>query len=173
MMRRKAVLLRIALLVGVPVLFVLVGIAIWLQGGQAVGTENAYVKADIAQISAEVSGRVTAVRVRDHAHVRAGDVLVELDPEPFDIALAKAEAELDSARTVVETARATWFETRSELAEVERRAGYLNKQLMRQRDLAAHGVASATKLEEAETDAGSYDAEWRPGDAHRSACSGA
>jgi membrane fusion protein, multidrug efflux system len=153
MMRRKAVLLRIALLVGVPVLFVLVGIAIWLQGGQAVGTENAYVKADIAQISAEVSGRVTAVRVRDHAHVRAGDVLVELDPEPFDIALAKAEAELDSARTVVETARATWFETRSELAEVERRAAYLNKQLMRQRDLAAHGVASATKLEEAETDA--------------------
>lgn len=152
-MRRQAALVRILLLVGVPLLAIAGGIAIWLQGGRTVGTENAYVKADIAQVSPEVSGRVVAVRVHDHATVRAGDVLVELDPKPFRIALDKAEAELDSARTVVETARAAWDETRSELAEVESRATYLKKQLVRQRDLAGHGVASATKLEEAENEA--------------------
>ncbi len=150
MMRRRAALVRAGLLIGVPVLVVLAGTAIWLRGGRIVGTENAYVKADIAQVSPEVSGKVIAVLVRDHATVRAGDVLLKLDPEPFRIALAKAEAELDSARTVVETARAAWHETQGELGEAESQVEYLTKQVVRQRDLAGHGVASATKLEEAE-----------------------
>jgi membrane fusion protein (multidrug efflux system) len=153
MMRRKAVLLRAVLLVGVPLLVIAAGTTIWLRGGRSVGTENAYVKADIAQISPEVAGRVVSVLVRDHAAVRQGDVLVKLDPEPFRIALAKADAELDSARTVVETARASWNETRGELAEMQSQVEYLTKQAVRQRDLAGHGVASATKLEEAENNA--------------------
>ena len=153
MMPRRGFLVRAGLLVGVPALVIVAGVAMWLQGGRTVGTENAYVKADIAQVSPEVSGKVVSVLVRDHASVHAGDVLVKLDPEPFRIALAKADAELDTARTVVETARATWQETRSELAEAQAQVDYLNKQVGRQRDLAGHGVASATKLEEAENNA--------------------
>ena len=153
MMPRRAFFVRAGLLVGVPVLVIVGGAAMWLQGGRTVGTENAYVKADIAQISPEVSGKAIAVMVRDHATVKAGDVLIKLDPEPFQIALDKADAELDSARTVVETARASWQETRSELAEAQVQVDYLNKQVARQRDLAGHGVASATKLEEAENNA--------------------
>ena len=102
-----------------PFLLALIGGAIWLQGGRTAGTEDAYVKADIAQIAAEVSGRVQQVLVRDHEAVEAGTPLVKLDPEPFKLALDKAEAELDNARTTVETARAQWLETQSELAEVE------------------------------------------------------
>ena len=45
------------------------------------------------------------------------------------------EAELDAARTTVETARAQWLETRSELAEVESQADYLNRQALRQQTL--------------------------------------
>ena len=153
MMPRRVFLVRAGLLIGVPALAIIAGAAFWLQGGRLVGTENAYVKADIAQISAEVSGKVAFVLVRDHAIVHAGDVLVQLDPEPFHIALAKADAELDSARTVVETARATWQETRSELAEAQAQVEYMSKQVIRQRDLAGHGVASASKLEEAENNA--------------------
>ncbi len=150
---RRSFLFRAGLLVGVPALAIVAGVALWLQGGRSVGTDNAYVKADIAQISPEVAGKVVEVRVRDHEAVHAGDVLVKLDPEPFRIALEKADAELDSARTVVETARATWRETRSELAEAQSQVDYLTRQLARQRDLANHGVASATKLEEAENNA--------------------
>ena len=153
MMFRRAFLIRMALLVGVPLLVVLAGAAYWLRGGRTVGTENAYVKADIAQISPEISGKVLAVLVRDHATVHTGDILVKLDPGPFRIALSKAEAELDSARTVVETARATWHETQSELAEAQVQVDYLTRQAVRQRDLAGHGVASAAKLEEAENNA--------------------
>src|SRR5437868_14042880 len=141
--------IRVVLVIVIPVMAVLVGGALWLRGGGSVGTEDAYVKNDIAQIAPEIAGRVAEVRVRDHAQVGAGDVLVKLDAEPFRLALAKAEAELDAARTTVETARAQWLETSSELGEVESQADYLNRQATRQQALAVSGVTSQTKLEEA------------------------
>jgi membrane fusion protein, multidrug efflux system len=88
--------------------------------------------------------------VRDHEPVKAGTPLVRIDPEPFRLALDKAEAELDNARTTVETARAQYQETRGELAEVESQAEYLTRQAARQQALAATGAASITKLDEAQ-----------------------
>ena len=80
-------------------------------------------------------------------------VLVRIDPEPYRLALAKAEAELDLARNQVETARATWHETQSELGEVENQAAYLAKQLQRQQFAGGSGVVAAAQLEEAQNDA--------------------
>jgi membrane fusion protein, multidrug efflux system len=122
MVRPHPKVIRVLLLIVIPVMAVLVGGVFWLRGGGSVGTEDAYVKNDIAQVAPEIAGRVAEVLVRDHAQVGAGDVLVKLDAEPFRLALAKAEAELDAARTTVETARAQWLETRSELGEVESQA---------------------------------------------------
>jgi membrane fusion protein, multidrug efflux system len=153
MIRWRVGVLRLVLLIGVPLLAAVVGLAIWQRGGRFVGTEDAYVKTDIAQVSPEVAGRVVDVAVRDQVPVRRGDVLVRLDREPYQLALDRAEAALDAARIQVENARATWFETRSELGEVESRAEYLNRQAKRQQELARTGVVSATKLEEAENDA--------------------
>ncbi len=151
--RWRTQLLRLVLLIGVPVVVAAAGLAIWLQGGRFVGTDDAYVKTDIAQISPEVSGRVIEVAVRDQVAVHAGDLLLRLDPEPYRLALDKAEAALDEARINVENARATWQETRSELLEVESSSAYLARQAMRQQELARTGVAAATKLEEAQNDA--------------------
>jgi membrane fusion protein, multidrug efflux system len=146
-------LARLVLLVGVPILSAIAALAIWQAGGRYVTTENAYVKADIVQIAPEISGRVIEVAVRDHARVEAGGVLLRIDPEPFRLAVAKAEAELDAARTVVETARAMYRETESELGELESRAAYLARQARRQQELATRGVAPATRMEETENDA--------------------
>jgi membrane fusion protein (multidrug efflux system) len=143
-------IVRLVLLVAVPFVLALIGGALWLRGGRTVGTEDAYVKADIAQVAPEVSGRVVAVLVHDHELVAAGAPLLKIDPAPFQLALDKAEAELDNARTTVETARAQWLETQSELAEVESRADYLARQATRQQALAATGAVSVTKLEEAQ-----------------------
>ena len=150
MMRPHPKIVRLALLVLVPFILVLVGGALWLRGGRSVGTDDAYVKADIAQIAPEVSGRVDKVLVRDHERVKAGRPLIELDPEPFRLALDKANAELDNARTSVETARAQWAETQSELAELESQADFLSRQAARQQALAATGTAAVSKLEEAQ-----------------------
>ncbi len=145
--------LRPVLLAGVPAA-VLVGVFLfWLWGGRYVTTENAYVKADIAQVSAEIAGRVLDVRVRDHAEVAAGDVLVTIDPEPFRVALAKADAELDATRGQVRTLIATWVEAKSELQEAESKVAYWDAQLARQKTLAARGIVASSKFEEVESNA--------------------
>lgn len=143
-------IIRLLLLVAVPFVLALIGGAIWLHGGRTVGTEDAYVKADIAQIAPEIAGRVVQVLVRDHQTVESGTPLVRIDPVPYQLALDKAEAELDNARTAVETARARWRETQSELREVESQAEYLTRQAARQQALAATGATSITKLDEAQ-----------------------
>ena len=53
----------------------------------------------------------------------------------------------------METARATYHETLSELGELESRADYLARQALRQQDLAARGVAPVTRMEETRNDA--------------------
>ncbi len=145
--------LRLALLLGVPVLLLAGAALLWQQGGRYVTTENAYVKAHIVQIAPEVAGRVQEVLVRDHQRVAAGDVLLRLDPAPYRIALDKAEADLDAARLAVETARASYRETLSELGELENRAAFLARQAGRQQHLAARGVAPAIRMEETRSDA--------------------
>jgi membrane fusion protein (multidrug efflux system) len=145
--------LRPFLMAGVPVAILVAAFLFWLWGGRFIATENAYVKADIAQISAEVSGRVLEVHVRDHAEVEAGDLLIAIDPEPFRVALAKAEAELDSTRGQVRTLVAMWHEAMSELQEAESKVTYWNTQMERQKTLASRGIVASSKFEEVESNA--------------------
>lgn len=150
---RRRVLLRLVLLVLVPLLAAGGAAFVWQAGGRTITTENAYVRADIVQIAPEVAGRVAEVAVRDHSRVEAGGLLLRIDPAPFQLALEKAEAELEAARVLVETSRATFHETRSELGELESRADYLMRQARRQQDLATRGVAPAVRVEETQSDA--------------------
>jgi len=143
---------RTLALFGVPALVLAGALMFWLQGGRYASTENAFVKADIAQIASEVAGRIAEVRVRDHATVAAGDVLVRLDPEPYRLALARAEAEIDSARSGVEQLKVSLRETRADAKETENRLTYLEVQAKRQRDLSGRGVSSAARVEQADSE---------------------
>ena len=60
---------------------------------------------DFAQIRPEVSGRITEVRFQDGQTVKAGDVLFVIDARPYDAAVARAEANLASARTSQDLAK--------------------------------------------------------------------
>jgi membrane fusion protein (multidrug efflux system) len=135
-------------LIGVPLLVMAGALAAWLQGGRHVSTENAYVKADITQIASEVPGRIVEVRIRDHSIVAAGEILVRLDPAPYQLALAKAEADADSARSAVEQLKASLHEIRAEAKEAENKLTFLQAQAQRARDLSGRGVTSAVKLEQ-------------------------
>jgi multidrug efflux system membrane fusion protein len=78
---------------------------------------------DYAEIRPEVSGRITAVRISDGQTVKAGDVLFVIDPAPFETAVAKAEADLVSARTNAVFAR----------TELERAVNLVKTQAIAQR----------------------------------------
>lgn len=60
---------------------------------------------DAAEIRPEVSGRIVAVKFEDGQNVKAGDVLFVIDPRPYEAAVAKAEADLASAKTNASFAR--------------------------------------------------------------------
>lgn len=66
--------------------------------GHTRSTENAYLNADVVNVASLVAGRVTAVHVKENQHVRKGDALFDVDPEPFAIALARAQADLAFAK---------------------------------------------------------------------------
>lgn len=69
-----------------------------LFGQNHVGTDDAYVAADVAQVTPLVASSVVAVHVSDTQFVKAGTVLVELDPADARVALAQAQADLSEAR---------------------------------------------------------------------------
>jgi membrane fusion protein (multidrug efflux system) len=136
-------------LIGVPVLVLVGALVVWLQGGRYASTENAFVKADITQIAGEVPGRVVDVRVHDHAVVAAGEVLVRLDPAPYRLALAKADAEVDAARAAVEQLKVSLREIKAETNEARNRLAFMQTLAKRQRDLSGRGATSIANLDEA------------------------
>jgi membrane fusion protein (multidrug efflux system) len=97
--RRMRQRLRLILLVIVPLLALAVGLAFYLAGGRFVSTDNAYVGAQKVLVTPDISGKIASVRVKEGARVAAGDVLFDIDPAPFRLALAQAQSKLDSVRT--------------------------------------------------------------------------
>lgn len=149
-MRRLVV--RGLLLGVVPVVVLAAAAVYWLQGARYVTTENAYVKTDIAKVAAEVSGRVIEVHVHAHKTVKKGDLILRIDPQPFEIALARANAELDAAHQEIATKKATLAEARAELKEAKDQTEYYRKRFERQIRLAERGIVASSKQDEFEND---------------------
>lgn len=148
-------LVRPILLFAVPLLAIVGALMWWLWGGRYITTENAYVKADIVQVSAEVAGRVIEVSARDHQQVKSGDLLFKIDPEPYQIALERAEAELGQALTLLATLKAQYAEAKAEIKEAQSRVAFFEAQHSRQKQLSAKGVGFAFRFEEAQSNADS------------------
>ena len=150
--RWREKLRRAFLLFGLPIIAILMGLAWWAASGRYVSTENAYVKASIVAISADIDGRVVSVDVRDDQHVERGDILFRIDPATFEVEKDRAAARMVSARHQIEGWRAEFMEVEAEIEEAEERAAYHLQQAERQRALERQGIAAAVRLEEAEVE---------------------
>ena len=75
--------------------FLLLGTGYWWEFMRnRVSTDNAYVRADSAQLGSRVPGTVLRVFVENDFPVESGQVLLELDPADYKVALEKAQAQL-------------------------------------------------------------------------------
>src|SRR5690348_5649142 len=90
--------LRTILMLIVPALLIIGGAYYWLTSGGSVGTDDAQVKQDIVSVSAQVTGPIQQVYVRNGAHVKKGDILFQIDPAPYQVALEQAQAQLANAQ---------------------------------------------------------------------------
>ncbi len=104
---RRAVPVRALLVLGAALVVAAAGGAYIVMPHPVVTTDDAYLRADVSTIAPRIRGLVAAVAVRDNQHVRAGDVLVRIDPEEYQARLAVAEGDAASARASVEAEAAS------------------------------------------------------------------
>src|SRR5260370_24134187 len=82
------------------------GISYILLTLSTVSTDDAFVNGHVTFVAARVHGQVSRVLVDDNNRVHKGDLLVQLDKEPFQDAVAVKKAAVDSAQADLQAARA-------------------------------------------------------------------
>ncbi len=96
------------ILIGSAVLVVLVGaVVLWRYFGSYESTDDAQVDVHLYPVSARISGYVIKVNVEDNQYVQKGDVLVEIDPKDYEVAVEQAHASLASAEATAQALNIT------------------------------------------------------------------
>ncbi|HMD50699.1 MAG TPA: HlyD family secretion protein [Bryobacteraceae bacterium] len=103
--RKKRRFLRLLLALVIVAILAVGGFFLWKHLNAYEDTDDAQVDGHIDAISARISGQVIEVLVQDQQDVKAGQVLVRIDPRDYQVALAKAEADLADAEAALETSR--------------------------------------------------------------------
>jgi len=159
--RRK----RLFAMLGGAVLLIALAVGVWwllTQRGR-IETDNAYVGADVAQITALVSGPVAEVRVVGTQSVKRGDVLVVLDDSDARIEVASAEAAVrqaeqrygqstamvGAARAQADARRADILQARARATEAQAGLERAQVDLRRREALSASGAVSGEELSSA------------------------
>ena len=93
--------LRLGLMLVVPLILIAAVLAYHRANDHYISTDNAYLQQDKISVSAELTGKIIEVRVKENQHVNAGDLLFRIDPEPYNIAIAQADAAIASAQVKV------------------------------------------------------------------------
>jgi membrane fusion protein (multidrug efflux system) len=107
-LRRKSGLnktLRIVVLLAIVGGVAFAGVRVWNYLNTYESTDDAQIDGHINAVSARITGNVTAVLAEDEQLVKAGDVLVRIDPRDYEVAVEKAEADLRDAEAALEGSR--------------------------------------------------------------------
>ena len=141
--------LRLILLIVVPLIVAVIGGGLYLSAGGSIATDNAYVGFQKVLITPDISGKIARVMVREGQHVNAGDQLFEIDPVPYRIALAQAQAKLESVKTDFANLKSD-LKSYTDLAELaQQNTGLKKKDVERKKTLAATRAGSEFDYETA------------------------
>lgn len=133
-----------------PVVAATIGVYVYMMGGRVMSTDNAYVKADKIAVSSDVAGRVVAVAVKADQIVERGALLFKIDPEPFRIALDRAEARFDAAVQEIDALRALYEQKVARLKLATGDLEFHAQNHERQDRLIKSGVVSRSLMDTAE-----------------------
>jgi len=142
--------LRPVLMVSLPILLAAGGAAYYLANDHYVSTDNAYVQQSKVSVSAEVNGRIVDVAVRENQTIKAGDLLFRIDPEPYQLAIAQADAAIASAQVRLTTLQTDFQTSGVDIASARENVDFFSKEYERQSKLMQTGFTTKARLQEAE-----------------------
>lgn len=100
--RRRNLIIVIAVVVAI-----VAGLLLWRYFSSYESTDDAQADVHLYPVSARISGHVIRVSVNDNQWVNKGDVLVEIDPTDYQVALAQAQANLANAEATARSLNIT------------------------------------------------------------------
>ncbi len=128
----------------------------WVGSAVIQTTNDAYVKSDLTRLSSRVSGEVLTVAVNDFQRVKAGDLLVQIDPADYEAQVAQAEAgvaaaqaALDNLNNQVELQYATIAQSQAQQVSAQAQELEARQEQERQQALAQTDAGTRQKLEQA------------------------
>lgn len=142
--------LRWSIMLIVPLALALGGWLYWQSLAGKVSTDNAYIKQDMVSVSAEVGGPITEVLVKDGDEVQAGDLLFRIDPEPFRLQIAEANAAIAGAQVNVIALRNDADLTGTDIAAARSDVGFAQARFERVKALRDKGFSTKADYEAAE-----------------------
>lgn len=123
-------------------------------------TDDASIDAEMVHVASEVGGRITRIAVKENQRVKKGAVLFEIDPEPYRLAVAQAEADLAIAEAQLATRHRVLFAERSNAsaagnaaASAEKTYALASRTASRLRPLAEQGYVPRQTLDQADVTA--------------------
>ncbi|WP_027038639.1 HlyD family secretion protein [Mesorhizobium ciceri] len=150
--KKKRRLGRFLLMVALPAALAVGGGYVWVTGGRYQETENANLQQAKVSIASDTAGRIVKVDIFDNQLVKQGDELFAIDPEPYRIALAQADAAVAGARLNVEQLRAAYGQSMAQQKSDASQVAFAQSQFDRAADLAQKGINAKSSLDEAKND---------------------
>jgi membrane fusion protein, multidrug efflux system len=167
-LRRLALPVMILIVASAFIALVVVRWDAWLGAGAIQSTNDAYIRAEMTRLSTRVAGAVKTVAVRDYQRVKAGDLLVEIDPADYEVQVLQAEACVAGARATlenlsnqVELQYATVAQAEAQWQSATARETQAQQEQQRQETLNATSSGTRQKLEQAVADLAKAQADVR------------
>lgn len=145
-------LVRNVLMFIVPALLIVAGAYYYFTSGGSVGTDDAQVKQDIVSVSPQVNGQIVQVFVRNGAHVKRGDLLFNIDPQPYQVALEQAQAQLANAELQTTQLKTQAAGTGADITGSEANLKIKQNALARQTALLKEGFTTRSNYDDAFND---------------------
>ncbi len=94
-------------LIALAIIIVAVATAIYayVHTSRYPSTDDATIDADVVHVATPVGGRIVKLAVTENQHVKKGDLLFEIDPVPYRLTVAQAQADVELARASLDTRR--------------------------------------------------------------------
>jgi len=148
-------------------------LVVWNQIQRYPRTDDAYLRANTVGMAPRVFGQIVELPLRDNQIVHVGDLLYRIDPRPYEVALARAEAKLavvdfdvralsdavkvadakiDTARADVARAAAEVNRRKADVTAAKARADYAEDYLSRVKPLLEQQFITADRVALAESD---------------------